>query len=78
MLSNSITEEENVAEHKQEAAHEELGPEVDDHAKQEIVGIKEEPIKETDPHNEQEIPEAPAGEQQVHHNIPFHQGQPEI
>ncbi|XP_037553432.1 cell growth regulator with EF hand domain protein 1 [Nematolebias whitei] len=73
VLSNSLIEEENVAEHKQEAAHEELRPEVDDQAQQEVVGVKEEPMKETD----QEIPEAPAGEQQVH-DIPFHQGQPEI
>ncbi|XP_017274128.1 cell growth regulator with EF hand domain protein 1 isoform X2 [Kryptolebias marmoratus] len=79
MSSNSMTEGEHVVEHREEAAaREELQPQVGDQAQQEVVGGEEELIKQTDQHNERENPEAPAGEQDQVHNIPFHQGQPEI
>lgn len=76
--SNSRTEEENVVEHREEAAREELRPQVDDQAQQEVITEKDEPIKQADQHSEQEKHKAPAGEWQQVQDIPLHQGQPEI
>lgn len=69
--SNSRTEEE----HREEAAGEEHSPPVHDQAQQEVFREKEETV---DQHNEQENHKAPAGEWQQVHDIPLHQGQPEI
>lgn len=75
-MTNTITEEENAraVEYRLDEAHEEISPPEEEGAQQ----GEEELVKQVDERNEQQIPEAPAEEQQPVHNVPVHQGQPEI
>ncbi|KAM4597476.1 cell growth regulator with EF hand domain protein 1 [Fundulus diaphanus] len=66
MLSNTMTVEEHAAvPHREEQQHD-------------TMTLKEEPVKQTEEHQDQELFNALAEGQEQAHHVPVHQGQPEI
>uniref|UniRef100_A0A3P8S1P6 Cell growth regulator with EF-hand domain 1 n=1 Tax=Amphiprion percula TaxID=161767 RepID=A0A3P8S1P6_AMPPE len=60
-----------------EEAQNEIQPLAEEEPQQEVK-TEEEAIKQIDAHERQEIPEALAADPEQHHQVPVHQGQPEI
>ncbi|XP_047437540.1 cell growth regulator with EF hand domain protein 1 [Mugil cephalus] len=73
-LSNTIGDQEDAAveQMREEGAHEEIQLQHD------MMTEEEKAIHQVDEHTGQQIQEAPVAEQGQDHNIPVHQGQPEI
>lgn len=78
-LSNPSTDEEKVgAAEEKEELHEELQPQDVDQHQPEVKTEEEEVINQIDEQYGQQIPEAPAAEHGQDHDVPVHQGQPEM
>lgn len=77
MASPNDEEKPEVQEQKEEA-HEELQPQQEEQTPQEVKIEAEELIMQADEQHGQQVPEAPAAEEEQHHEIPVHLGQPEI
>ncbi|XP_032371694.1 cell growth regulator with EF hand domain protein 1 [Etheostoma spectabile] len=77
-LSNPSTHEgkAGTAEHREE--NEKVQPDEEEQSQQEVKTEEEELINQVDEQHGQQIPEAPAAEQEQDHKVPVHQGQPEM
>ncbi|KAK5873813.1 hypothetical protein PBY51_018818 [Eleginops maclovinus] len=79
-LSNQKTDKEEEAGRAEqgEQAHQELLLQDEDKHQQEVKKEEEELINQVDKQQGQQIPEAQAAEHGQHHQVPVHQGQPEM
>lgn len=75
---SNTNEEQPGAQEQEEEAHKDTEPQAVEQTEQEVKAKEEELIIQADGHHGQHIPEAPAAEQEQAHEVPVHQGQPEI
>lgn len=74
-VAHSDANEEQPGAQEQE---EETRPQEAEQVEQEVKANEEEPVIQADGQHGQHIPEAPAARQEQAHEVPVHQGQPEI
>lgn len=70
--------EEEVQKEQKEEVHEELQPQGEEQIHEEVKNEEQELIMQAGDQRGQQIPEAPAAEQEQGHEVPVHLGQPEI
>lgn len=78
MAHSNTNEEKPGAQEQEEETHKETQPQEVEQIEQEVKAKEEELIIQADGQHGQHIPEAPAAKQEQAHEVPVHQGQPEI